>query len=119
MPPIAISKQTAVTSTSLSLQSCRTCSLLDLLTQLEICPSQQARILKLQAQFLSATVFTHPMPLPLLSHIAGVMLVVMRVFSGAALGLGVFFFLFPDFPGFRNGLLRKRQGVLEDRFVGG
>lgn len=62
VPPIAISKQTARTSTSFSLNSCRNCSLLDLLTQLEgFCPSQQAMILKLQAQFLSATVFTsHP-----------------------------------------------------------
>lgn len=57
-PFIAISRQTALTSTSFSLQGCRTCSLLDLLMQLEAGPSQQARILKLQDQFLSATVFT-------------------------------------------------------------
>lgn len=51
-------QQADLTATSFSLQSCRTCSLLDLLTQMEVCPSQQARALKLQAQFLSATVFT-------------------------------------------------------------
>lgn len=54
-------QQADLTVTSFNLQSCRTCSLLDLLTQMEVCPSQQAKVLKLQAQFLSATVFiSHP-----------------------------------------------------------
>lgn len=62
VPPIAVSKQTGLTSTSFSLRAFRHCSLLNLLPQLEgFCPSQQAGILKLQAHFLSAAVFTsHP-----------------------------------------------------------
>lgn len=62
VPPIAVSKQTGLTSTSFSLRFFRGCSLLNLLPQLEgFCSSQQAGILKLQAHFLSAAVFTsHP-----------------------------------------------------------
>lgn len=67
----------------------------------------------------SLPLFSHPTLVPLLSHIAGMMVVGMWVLSSAALGW-VFFpsFPFPDFPGFRNGWLRKRQGVLGDRCAG-
>lgn len=113
-PPTVIGKQTALTSASFRLQ---TCSLLDLLTQLEACPSQQVRILKLQAQFPSATVF--------ISHIFAFALPYCWSDGGSdenilwcSSGAWDFFFLFPDFPGFRNGWLRKREDMLEDRCVG-
>lgn len=119
VPPIAVSKQTGLTSTSFSLRSFRRCSLLNLLPQLEgFCSSQQAGILKLQAHFLSAAVFTsHPCAFALTYcwNDGG-----SNVFSSATLLVLVcsFFLPFPEFPGFRNGWLRKRQGVLGDRWVG-